>query len=178
MPVILSGIGLAVVQDCDSRRIENIRSFSNRKDFHDFETDLPTRHAGSSRVRDAAFADDVTLSTLGLSGYDPVVYFTDGKTVRRSGFHVTVRNGVTYALAVDDHKTLFAKSPEKYLPAYGVAVGKKFVADPEMWAIVGDNLYLNLDKGIQQKWQQDIPCYIVKAEKSWPEIAEKNAADL
>ncbi len=91
---------------------------------------------------------------------------------------------MTYAFASDEHKTLFAKSLEKYLPVYGgycaysVAVGKKFVADPEMWAIVGGKLYLNLDKGIQQKWQQDIPGYIVKVEKNWPEIKEKNAADL
>jgi YHS domain-containing protein len=132
----------------------------------------------------AAFAGDVTVSTPGLSGYDPVAYFTDGKALRGSGFHVTVWNGVTYAFASDEHKTLFAKSPEKYLPvyggycAYGVAVGKKFVADPEVWAIVGGKLYLNLDKGIQQKWEKDIPGYIVKAEKNWPEIKEKNAADL
>ena len=132
----------------------------------------------------AAFASDVAVSTPGLSGYDPVAYFTDGKAMRGSGFHVTVQNGVTYAFASDAHKTLFAKSQERYLPVYGgycayrVAVGKKFVADPEVWAIVGGKLYLNLDKGIQQKWQQDIPGYIVKAEKNWLEIKDRNASDL
>jgi YHS domain-containing protein len=132
----------------------------------------------------AAFASDLAVSTPGLSGYDPVAYFADGKAVRGSGFHVTVQNGVTYAFASDEHKALFGKSPEKYLPiyggycAYGVAVGKKFVADPEVWAIVGGKLYLNLDKGIQQKWEKDIPGYIKKAEKNWDEIKDKNASDL
>lgn len=131
-----------------------------------------------------AFANDVAISTPGLSGYDPVAYFTDGKAVRGSGYHVTVQDGVTYAFASDEHKTLFKKSPEKYLPvyggycAYGVALGKKFVADPEIWKIVGGKLYLNLDKGIQQKWDKDIPGYIVKAEKNWGEIKDKNASDL
>ena len=33
-----------------------------------------------------AFASDVAVNTPGLSGYDPVAYFTDGKAVRGSGF--------------------------------------------------------------------------------------------
>ena len=91
---------------------------------------------------------------------------------------------VATAFASDEHKTLFKKSPEKYLPAYGgycaygVAIGKKFVADPEVWKIVGDKLYLNLDKGIQQKWEKDIPGHILKAEKNWVEIRDKNASSL
>ena len=131
-----------------------------------------------------AFAGDLAVSTPGLSGYDPVAYFTDGKAVKGSGFHVTEQNGVTYAFASDEHKAIFKKNPEKYLPvyggycAYGVALGKKFVVDPEVWKIVGGKLYLNLDKGIQQKWEQDIPGYIKKAEKNWEEIKDTNASDL
>ena len=110
-----------------------------------------------------AFASDVAVNTPGLSGYDPVAYFTDGKAVRGSGFHVTVQDGVTYAFASDEHKTLFKKSPEKYLPvyggycAYGVALSKKFVADPEIWKIVGGKLYLNLDKGIHRSGRRTSP---------------------
>ncbi len=131
-----------------------------------------------------AFASDVAISTPGLSGYDPVAYFTEGKATRGSGFHVTVRNGVTYVFASKEHKALFEKNPEKYLPlyggycAYGVAIAKKFVADPEVWTIVDGKLYLNLDRDIQQKWEKDIPGFIVKAEKNWPSIKDKNAADL
>ena len=131
-----------------------------------------------------SFASDVAISTPGLGGYDPVAYFTDGKAIRGSGFHVTAHDGVTYAFVSNEHKTLFEKSPERYLPAYGgycaygVALGKKFVSDPEVWKIVGGKLYLNLDKDIQQKWEKDIPGFFVKAEKNWPEIRERNAADL
>ena len=130
------------------------------------------------------FAGDVTHSTPGISGYDPVAYFTDGKPVRGSGYHVAVQDGITYVFANAEHKKLFIANPNKYLPAYGgycaygVAVGKKFVADPEVWKVVDGTLYLNLDKGIQAKWNKDIPGYIKKAGKNWVEIKDKNASDL
>ncbi len=131
-----------------------------------------------------AMAKDYTYSTPGASGYDVVAYFTDGEPMKGSGFHVTVHEGVTYAFASDDHKKLFEANPAKYLPAYGsycaygVAVGKKFVADPEVWKIVEGKLYLNLDKDIQSKWNKDIPGHIRKADKNWKTIQDKAPTDL
>lgn len=135
-------------------------------------------------VATPAFATDVTHSTPGISGYDPVAYFTDGKAMKGSGYHVAEYKGVTYAFASKDHKQLFEDHPEKYVPAYGgycaygVAVGKKFVSDPEAWKIVRGTLYLNLDKDIQSKWAKDIPGYIKKSEANWKEIKNKAASDL
>ncbi|MGD9851977.1 MAG: YHS domain-containing (seleno)protein [Nitrospirales bacterium] len=129
-------------------------------------------------------AGDVTHSTPGISGYDPVAYFTEGKPVKGSGYHVAEYKGVTYVFASKDHKTTFEANPEKYVPAYGgycaygVAVGKKFVSDPEAWKIVQGKLYLNLDKDIQGKWAKDIPGYIKKSEANWKEIKDKAPSDL
>lgn len=126
------------------------------------------------------FAGDVTHSTPGISGYDPVAYFTDGKPVRGSGYHVATHEGVTYAFANADHRKLFIANPKQYLPAfggycaYGVAVGKKFVADPEVWKVLDGKLYLNLDKDIQQKWEKDIPGHIKKATANWSDIKDKS----
>lgn len=131
-----------------------------------------------------AWAMDYSHSTPGLSGYDPVAYFTDGKPVRGSGYHVTVFNGVTYAFASEGHKKTFEANPEKYLPvyggycAYGVAVGKKFVADPEVWKIVDGKLYLNLDRDIQRKWEKDVPGHIKAADSNWLKIKDKAPSDL
>ena len=78
----------------------------------------------------------------------------------------------------------FEANPEKYAPAYGgwcaygVAVGKKFVANPEVWKIVRGKLYLNLERDIQSKWNQDIPGYIKTADTNWTEIREKAPSDL
>lgn len=132
----------------------------------------------------AASAGDVSHSTPGLSGYDPVAYFTDAKPMRGSGFHVTVYEGVTYAFASEEHLKMFTANPQKYLPAYGgycaygVAIGKKFVADPEVWKIVEGRLYVNLDQNIKNKWEKDIPGYIRKAETNWTTIKDKSPGDL
>lgn len=132
----------------------------------------------------AVLAMDYTHSTPGLGGYDPVAYFTDGKPVRGSGYHVTEFNGVTYAFANADHLETFEANPEKYVPAYGgycaygVAVGKKFVADPEVWKIVGGKLYVNLDRDIQRKWQKDVPGHIETADANWLKIKDKAPSDL
>ena len=57
-------------------------------------------------------------------------------------------------------------------------MGKKFVADPEVWRIVEGKLYLNLDKGIQQKWEKDIPGYIKKGDSNWVTMKDKKPSDL
>ncbi|GJL55379.1 MAG: hypothetical protein NPIRA02_25110 [Nitrospirales bacterium] len=122
------------------------------------------------------FAQDFTNSTPGISGYDPVGYFTEGKPMKGSGYHVAEFDGVTYAFVSEEHKDMFEGNPEKYVPAYGgycaygVAVGKKFVSDPEAWKIVDGRLYLNLDQDIQSKWLKDIPGYIEQSEANWKEI--------
>jgi len=98
-------------------------------------------------VATPALAQDYAHSTPGISGYDPVAYFTEGKPVKGNGYNVVDFRGVTYAFASEENKEMFEANPEKYVPAYGgwcaygVAVGKKFVADPEVWKIVKGKLY-------------------------------------
>ena len=138
----------------------------------------------ASAVSASVFAENYSYSTPGISGYDPVAYFADGKAVRGSGYHVAVVDGVTYAFASVEHKKQFEANPQKYLPAYGgycaygLGVGKKFVADPEVWKIVNGILYLNLDKGIQEKWEKDIPGYIKKGDANWATMKDKKPSDL
>jgi hypothetical protein len=79
---------------------------------------------------------------------------------------------------------MFETNPEKYIPvyggycAYGVAVDKKFITDPEVWRIENGKLYLNLDTDIQKKWLKDIPGYIKKADSNWMIIKNKTPFDL
>lgn len=130
------------------------------------------------------FGMDYTHSTPGIGGYDPVAYFTEGKPVRGNGYHVTEHQGVTYAFANGDNKEAFEANPQRYVPAYGgycaygVAVGKKFVADPEVWEIVEGRLYLNLDRDIQRKWRKDVPGYIKTADANWLKIKDRAPSDL
>ncbi len=129
-------------------------------------------------------AENHSHSTPGIGGYDPVAYFTEGKAVRGTGFHVSVVDGVTYVFASPEHKKLFDADSQKYLPAYGgycaygLGVGKKFVASPEVWKVVEGKLYLNLDSKIQQSWEKDIPGYIAKGDANWITMKDKKPSDL
>lgn len=123
-------------------------------------------------------------STVGVGGYDLVSYHTGKKPLRGNGNHVAVRDGVTYLFASEANQRAFEAAPDRYLPAYGgwcaygVAVGKKFVGDPDVWKLVDGRLYLNLDTSIQEKWLEDVPGNIAKADSNWPRIRNRNPADL
>ncbi len=43
-------------------------------------------------------------------------------------------------------------------------------ADPDAWKIVGGKLYLNYDKKVQAKWEQDTAGLIDKADVNWPKL--------
>jgi len=40
------------------------------------------------------------------------------------------------------------------------------------WKIVNGKLYLNYNRDVQKKWQQDIPGMIQKADKNWPGVLD------
>ena len=124
------------------------------------------------------------VSTTGVLGYDLVSYHTGEKPVRGDGKNVAVLDGTTYLFASEENKKAFEKDPERYLPAYGgycafgVAINKKFIGDPEVWKVVDGTLYLNLDKNIQSNWNQDIQGNITKADWNWTGIKDKSPSEL
>ncbi len=123
-------------------------------------------------------------STVGAGGYDLVSYHTGEKPLRGNGNHVAVHDGVTYLFINKENKATFESDPDKYLPAYGgycaygVALGKKFVGDPDVWAVIDGRLYLNLDNKIQGLWNKNIPGYIKKGNIKWPRIMNKMPSEL
>lgn len=126
----------------------------------------------------------VAHHTVGAGGYDLVSYRTGEKPVRGNGNHVVVHQGVTYLFQSEKSRAAFEKDPERFLPAYGgfcaygVAVGKKFAGDPDVWEIVDDRLYLNLDNKIQGVWAKDVSGNVAKANRNWPRIKDVPAAEL
>ena len=131
-----------------------------------------------------ATAATMPQSMVAVQGYDVVTYQTDGKPQQGNGNHLTTHHGVTYIFVNEANKKMFESNPNKYLPAYGgycaygVAVGKKFVGDPEIWEVVDGQLYLNLDNKIKGIWVKDISGHIKTADKNWKKIQHKNPADL
>jgi len=120
-----------------------------------------------------------TLSSLAVSGYDPVAYFTEGKPVEGSSDYEYKWKGATWRFANAKDLEAFKADPEAYAPQYGgycawaVSQGYTASSDPAAWTIVGKKLYLNYSKKVQQTWAQDVAGNIAKADKNWPKVLDK-----
>ena len=131
-----------------------------------------------------AQAADYQSSVTGVNGYDVVSYHNSKRPIRGNGHYLAVHNGVTYLFANKENLETFQETPDHFVPAYGgycafgVWVGKKFVGDPEVWRIVDDKVYLNLDARIQAEWLKDVPGKIDVANANWVKIRDKAPADL
>jgi hypothetical protein len=117
-----------------------------------------------------------TLLGVAVKGTDVVAYFTEGRVREGERAHSFEWMDAKWRFASAEHRDLFAADPEKYAPAYGgycayaVSQGATAPIDPEAWKIVDGRLYLNLDRDIQQIWEQDVPGYIAKADENWPKL--------
>jgi YHS domain-containing protein len=115
------------------------------------------------------------FSSLALEGYDAVSYFT-GHPVVGQPRYTAIRKGVQYRFASAENLARFQADPEAYLPQYGgycawaIADGHVAKGDPTIWRVVNGKLYLNYDERVQQRWAQDIPGNIAKANHNWPQV--------
>jgi YHS domain-containing protein len=122
---------------------------------------------------------NMTSGGIAIKGYDPVAYFTEHEPVRGSEQYGYQWKGATWLFVNQAHLDLFKDDPEKYSPKYGgycaYAVSQDTLADidPQSWDIVDGKLYLNLNKQVQGLWRKDMPGYIEKADKYWPNVLKK-----
>ncbi|KUO66746.1 MAG: hypothetical protein APF80_08695 [Alphaproteobacteria bacterium BRH_c36] len=129
-------------------------------------------------------ADGKPAPGLAVHGYDVVAYFTQSKPVEGDAKYAAAHGDATYRFASNANLDKFKANPAKYVPAYGgycafgVSVKAKFDGDPNLWKIVNDRLYLNLDEGIQQAWLKDVAGNIKKAEAIWPGIEGKLPSEI
>lgn len=118
------------------------------------------------------------FGSVAAGGYDVTSYFT-GKGTPQKGdkaFAVTY-NGATYHFANKANADTFKATPAKFAPQYGgycawaMAGGSKAPGDPEYYRVVGGKLYLNYNKGVQDKWNKDIAGFIKQANGEWQKIS-------
>ena len=128
----------------------------------------------------AALAESKIFTSWGkaIRGYDPVVYFTDGKPVEGDSDFTMKWKGATWYFANKENRELFKARPERYAPqfggycAWGIKEGYTASTEADAWTIVNDKLYLNYSTSILQRWRKNIPGYIATAEINWPGIAK------
>lgn len=122
------------------------------------------------------------FSNKALDGYDTVAYFVEGKAVKGNNAYTIEYKGADWYFSSRKNRDLFVSEPDKYAPQYGgfcawavAAKNDRAPGDPEQWTIVRDanntpKLYLNYDSDIKQRWEQDIPGFIMKSDKNWPRL--------
>lgn len=122
---------------------------------------------------------NVDAKGVALKGFDPVSYFSSGGPVQGKAELFAKYEGATYQFASSQNRDAFIASPAKYAPAYGgfcamgVALEQKLDVDPQLWRIVDGKLYLNVHKGAQSRWLEDVKGNLAKADKNWPSLKDK-----
>ena len=132
--------------------------------------------AAATLLPAAARAAVFTEGGLAVKGYDPVAYFNAGRPTRGKSQFSTQHGGATYRFASQGNLDAFRANPNRYLPQYGgycawaVAQGYKAPITPDAWTVVNGKLYLNASRGVQRRWERDIPGFIRQANANWPNV--------
>jgi hypothetical protein len=126
----------------------------------------------------AAFAGppaNVDKNGIGIQGYDPVAFFSDGKPVLgKEEFHSTYHD-VIYRFASAQHQIAFEKSPETYEAqfggycAYGVAQKHLSPVKIDAFQIVNGRLLMQYDS-VRDTFNKDQSGNLQAADKNWLEL--------
>jgi YHS domain-containing protein len=134
-----------------------------------------------ARASAQAVADGQTVvnaqTGLGLSGFDPVAYFTDNKPKFGRPEMEFSRGGVIWRFANEGNRAAFAENPEVYAPRFGgydpvaIARGTSVPGHPLLWTVAAGRLYLFYNDAARLAFLADPGRYIETAERKWPEVA-------
>lgn len=116
---------------------------------------------------------NVDSAGVAIKGYDTVAYFTNGRAIKGDPEFVFDWNSAQWRFASAAHRDMFSANPERYAPRFGghcsmgLTKGRLVSADPEAWTIIDGKLYLYFSKEGREKFRQNTPENIRKAEANW-----------
>jgi len=121
----------------------------------------------------AALAQDRSSPPpLGLKGYDPVAYFTDGKPSKGTPSINFDFDESRYLFSTSKNRDTFASNPDRYSPQFGglcatgLSMGMKTESDPNVWAIVDGKLYVFYSPQARDMAIKD-PALIRRSHETW-----------
>ena len=130
-------------------------------------------------ARLASAGDFFEVKGLALRGVDAVAYFDSDVPQQGLPQYSFTYKGSKFLFASEKNQKIFASDPEKYAPqfggycALGTANGYKVPTEPDAFKVVDGRLYLNYNRKVLDIWKQDIPGYIEKADRNWPEVSKQ-----
>ncbi len=117
-----------------------------------------------------------------LFGADVVAYFTESQYRQGDPAIKSLLDGVTFRFATVQHKALFDKDPQRYLPQYGgycangIVYGIPWGGNADAWRIIDGKLYTFGGPGSRDGFYLDLPRNIALADKYWKEeVSQSNA---
>lgn len=114
-----------------------------------------------------------TIALLTLNGFDPVSYFLSGGPLAGTGRFELTWGGQVWRFANGANREAFRDDPAAYAPrlggydAAGILEGRLVDADPLIFAVLGERLYLFRDAGRRARFLAD-PGLAGRAEVAWP----------
>lgn len=116
-------------------------------------------------------------------GYDPVAYYTKGRAIKGKEKFVTEFDGVLWRFESALHQKMFEEVPPRYVPAYGgncalaVTNGDLAPANPKLWSILDNRLFLNCTIDGHIMFLQGYPQTAILADRNF-EQAMKNIDEI
>ena len=117
-----------------------------------------------------------------LFGADVVAYFTEGRHRVGDPAIKSVVEGVTFRFATAEHKALFDKEPQRYMPQYGgycangIVYAIPYGGNADSWRIIDGKLYTFGGRTSREGFLMDLQRNITLADKYWvEEIRGSNA---
>ncbi|GAA4335234.1 YHS domain-containing (seleno)protein [Flaviaesturariibacter amylovorans] len=123
---------------------------------------------------------NLSKSSLAISGYDPVAYFSQNKAVEGRKDISVVHEGLLYHFATEANRVAFRSAPSKYEPQYGGwcayamgAKGEQVDVDPETFKVVNGKLFLFYNRFFNntlKSWNKNEQHLHANADANWDKL--------
>jgi YHS domain-containing protein len=113
---------------------------------------------------------------VGIHGYDPVAYITEGKAVKGDPQYQSSFGGATYYFKSSANKAAFDKEPANYAPQYGgycamaMTMGKLEDIDPNQFLVHDKKLLLQRNEKAHMMFAKDPEGNHKKADENWAKL--------
>jgi YHS domain-containing protein len=121
------------------------------------------------------------IELLTLNGFDPVTYFLDDGPRPGTARYELSWGGRVWRFSSGANRAAFRDDPEAYAPrlggydAAGILEGRLVDADPMVFAVIGDRLYLFRDAARRARFLAE-PGLAGQAEAAWPALLAQQDA--
>ncbi len=131
-------------------------------------------------------------SGFAIGGYDAVAYWSleqspvgtsQPEAIPGKESITAEHNGATWAFSTEENRDKFVSDPAKWAPqydghcAYGIGQGGKVPANPNLWRIIDDKLYVNINPAVVGFFEEDLDGNLAAAESGWSDLEAAAASD-